>query len=87
MLRYHAIIITVSYIIRHQTTQQEITRQSITDHTLPTLCTAITPGSDGMVRSAAAWRYLQLMCSLSYLQQQVMQCCPGMFTSTCPDVN
>ena len=24
---------------------------------------------------------------LSYLQQQALQCCPGVFTSTCPDVN
>jgi len=24
---------------------------------------------------------------MSYLQQQVLQCCPGVFTSTCPGIN
>jgi len=33
--------------------------KTIIDHTLPVLCTLITPGSDGMVPSAAAWHYLQ----------------------------
>jgi len=36
--------------------------------------------------------FLYLKCSesfiiSSYLQQQVLQCCPGVFTSACPGVN
>jgi len=33
--------------------------KAIVDHTSPALCTPITPGGEEMVRSAAAWRYLQ----------------------------
>jgi len=63
----------ISKALRYDTCEQKITQlylqpmhtfihkwnKAIVDHTSPALCNPITPGSDEMARSAAAWRYLQ----------------------------
>ena len=51
---YWSALLHRATIIKQQTCNVNALYKAIVDHTLPTLCTPITPGSDGMVPSAAA---------------------------------